>query len=93
VPVAPTTKQLQNIIGGGPSAQPNAQVGAKKPQSMVINEGEETELESLKAAVRKKNVEGRFLEQENMNLRERLRDLDKSISINKEIIGALVDSI
>jgi 3-deoxy-D-manno-octulosonate 8-phosphate phosphatase KdsC-like HAD superfamily phosphatase len=42
--------------------------------------------------IRKKNLKIKFLEQENQNLRTRISDLEKTVMINKEIIGALVDS-
>ncbi len=42
--------------------------------------------------IRKKNLKIKFLEQENENLRVRVEDLANTVKINKEIIGALVDS-
>ena len=42
--------------------------------------------------IRKKNLKIKFLESENGNMRNRLKDLEKTVKINKEIIGALVDA-
>jgi hypothetical protein len=42
--------------------------------------------------IRRKNLKIRFLEAENQSLRQRIGDLEKTVKINKEIIGALVDA-
>ena len=42
--------------------------------------------------LRKKNIKIKFLEQENNSFRQRVSDLEKTVKINKEIIGALVDA-
>jgi hypothetical protein len=42
--------------------------------------------------LRKKNLKIKYLEQENLKLLNRTRDLEESLSINKEIICALVDT-
>lgn len=42
--------------------------------------------------IRKKNLKIQFLESENSSLQQRVRDLEKTVKINKEIIGALVDA-
>eukprot|EP00347_Sterkiella_histriomuscorum_P014655 403360054 len=42
--------------------------------------------------IRKKNLKIKFLEQENQALRQRQGDQDKTVKINKQIIGALVDA-
>lgn len=58
-----------------------------KPTSMVV-------IDSISdSTIRRKNIEIKFLEEENFNLKQRNKDLTKNMAINKEIIGALVDSI
>ena len=57
---------------------------------MIIVNMEEEDKSTL---LRKRNTEIKFLEQENLTLKERRQDLEKNVSINKEIIGALIDSI
>lgn len=42
--------------------------------------------------IRKKNLKIQFLESENSSLHQRVKDLEKTVKINKEIIGALVDA-
>jgi hypothetical protein len=43
-------------------------------------------------SLRKKNLKIHFLESENLKLHQRIRDLEQSLSINKEIICALIDT-
>lgn len=57
---------------------------------MVIHPEEDEDAATL---LRKRNGEIKRLEQENASLRERKKDLEKTVSINKEIVGALIDSI
>lgn len=89
------SSKTTNAVPGKPRlAPPKQQLTAiPKPQSFMIINEEQAETESLKVLLRKKTLENKFLEQENANLKERGRDLEKTVSINKEIIGALVDSI
>lgn len=43
--------------------------------------------------IKKKNLKIRFLESENESLRQKMKDLERTLMINKDIIGALVDAI
>ena len=52
---------------------------------------DEAQLELL--TLRKKTLKIDFMESENATLRTKIKDLTKTVTINKEIIGALVDSM
>jgi hypothetical protein len=52
---------------------------------MIVHEDDEL--------LRKPAAEIKRLEQENQVLRDRKNDLEKNVAINKEIIGAIIDSI
>jgi cell division protein FtsB len=52
---------------------------------MIVHEDDEL--------LRKRAADIKRLEQENQVLRDRKNDLEKNVAINKEIIGAIIDSI
>lgn len=57
---------------------------------LVLNSNDQYfELQTL----RKKNLKMTFLESENASLWTKITDLQTTVAINKEIIGALIDSV
>jgi hypothetical protein len=81
---------LGGVFANQPKAPPVILKKEEKPQSMVIHAEEDEDSATL---LRKRNAEVKRLEQENASLRERNKDLEKTVSINKEIVGAIIDSI
>ena len=81
---------LGGVFANQPKAPPVILKKEEKPQSMVIHAEEDEDSATL---LRKRNAEVKRLEQENVSLRERNKDLEKTVSINKEIVGAIIDSI
>jgi hypothetical protein len=59
---------------------------------VIEEESKDTTTDDVVRA-RQKTLEVKSLDQQVQTLRERLADQDKNIKINKDIIGALIDSI
>jgi len=76
-------KLKKSFLGG--VFQSKTPAPPKPNQSMIVHEDDEL--------LRKRAADIKRLEQENQVLRDRKNDLEKNVAINKEIIGAIIDSI